>query len=144
MENYEVMFLMDVNMPEDERRDIANEIERDIIDLGGEVTSSQQYDVRNLAFPIDNVKRAEYRLIEYEAEKSGTTNDELRERLNFNEDIVRYLIVNQNKDRPPQEEVFEEEEEEEVPVDEKDEPTETDETETTTETESEDAEPTEA
>lgn len=114
MERYEVMFLLDVNLPEDERRDIANEIEREIIDLGGEVDSSSQYDVRDLAFPINSVNRVEYRLIEYEAEKAGTTNDELRERLNFRDDIVRYLIVNQNKDRHPDRDVFESESEEET------------------------------
>lgn len=113
MENYEVMVLLDVNLPEDERRDIANEIEKDIIDLGGEVESNTQYDVRELAFPIEGVTRADYRLIEYKTEKSGPTNDELRERLNFHDDVVRYLIVNQNKDRHPDREVFESAEEDE-------------------------------
>lgn len=111
MEHYEVMFLLDVNLPEDERRDIANEVEKEIIDLGGELESNSQFDVRDLAFPIDNVKRADYRLIEFRAEARGTVLDELRERLNFRDDIVRYLITNQRKDRHP-DEVFETPEEE--------------------------------
>lgn len=140
MENYEVMFLLDVNLPEDERRDIANEVEKEIIDLGGEVESNTRYDVRELAFPINNVNRAEYRLIEYETEKAGSTNDELRERLNFRDDVVRYLIVNQNKDRHPGEEVFESSEEEDPePVDEA-ETVEADAEETEETTETDDAE----
>jgi small subunit ribosomal protein S6 len=111
MQYYEVMFLLDVNLPEDDRRDIANEVEKEAIDLGAEVHSSEKWDVRDLAYPIDNVKRAEFRLIEFKAEPEGTVLDELRERLNFRDNIVRYLITNQRKDRHP-EEVFESPDEE--------------------------------
>jgi small subunit ribosomal protein S6 len=111
MEYYEVMFLLDVNLPDDERRDIANEVEKELIDLGAEVDSSEQYDVRELAYPIDNVKRADYRLIEFRAEAESSVLDDLRERLNFRDDITRYLITNQRKDRHP-DEVFESPEEE--------------------------------
>lgn len=111
MEYYEVMFLLDINLPEDERRDIVNEVEKELIDLGGEVDATKQYDVRDLAYPIDNVKRADYRLIEFRAEAESSVLDELRERLNFQDDVVRYLITNQRKDRHP-EEVFESPEEE--------------------------------
>lgn len=111
MEYYEVMFLLDINLPEDERRDIANEVEKDLIDLGAEVDSNKQYDVRDLAYPIDNVKRADFRLIEFRAEAESSVHEELRERLNFQNDVVRYLITNQRKDRHP-EEVFESPEEE--------------------------------
>lgn len=110
MEYYEVMFLLDINLPEDERRDIANEVEKELIDLGAEVDENKQYDVRNLAYPIDNVKRADYRLIEFRAVGESSVLDDLRERLNFQDDIVRYLITNQRKDRHP-EEVFESPEE---------------------------------
>ncbi len=111
MEYYEVMFLLDINLSDDERRDIANEVEKELIDLGAEVDSSEQYDVRELSYPIDNVQRADYRLIEFRAEAESTVLDDLRERLNFRDDIVRYLITNQRKDRHP-DEVFESPEEE--------------------------------
>lgn len=111
MEYYEVMFLLDINLPEDERRDIVNKVEKELIDLGAEVDATKQYDVRDLAYPIDNVKRADYRLIEFRAEAESSVLDELRERLNFQDDVVRYLITNQRKDRHP-EEVFESPEDE--------------------------------
>jgi small subunit ribosomal protein S6 len=110
MQYYEVMFLLDVNLPEDDRRDIANDVKKEVIDLGAEVRSSEKWDVRDLAYPIDNVKRAEFRLIEFKTDPEGTVLDELRERLNFRDNIVRYLITNQRKDRHP-EEVFESPEE---------------------------------
>lgn len=112
MEYYEVMFLLDINLPDDERRDIASEIKKELIDLGAEVDTSKQFDVRDLSYPIQNVNRADFRLIEFRAGAESLIVDDLRERLNFRDDIIRYLITNQRKDRHP-DEVFESRDEEE-------------------------------
>lgn len=112
MEFYELMFLLDVNLPEEDRLDVTDEIEEEVIDVGGEVESTSQYDVRDLAYPIDNITRADYRLIEFQIEEPGQPLEELRERLNFHDDIIRYLITNRRKDRHP-DAVFESQQEEE-------------------------------
>lgn len=88
---YELMFIMDVALAEDERREIVNEVEHEVIDLGGEIDTSDQYDVRDLAYPINDIKRGDYRLIRYKAD--GQMNQELEERMNIRDDVLRYMVV---------------------------------------------------
>lgn len=112
MRDYELMFILDVGLPEDERRDITNKIEHELVDLGAEINDSIQYGVRDMAFPIEGVTRGDYRLIK--CELSPANCDELQERLNFRDDILRYLLINVEKDLDISEPSEEEEEEEEV------------------------------
>lgn len=88
---YELMFVMDVALSEDDRREITNEIEREVIDHGGEIETFEQYDVRSLAYPINDVKRGDYRLIRFESD--GQQNQQLQQRLNIRDDVLRYLII---------------------------------------------------
>lgn len=88
---YELMFVMDVALPEDDRRNIAGDIEKVVIDHDGEIETSEQYDVRNLAYPINDIKRGDYRLIRYRSD--GRQNEDIQERLNIRDDVLRYLII---------------------------------------------------
>ncbi len=106
MRSYELMFILDVSLPEDERREIVNDIEHEIVDLDGEIESSTQFDVRDLAYPIKDVNRGDYRLITCELEPS--ISQELQERLNFRDDILRYLLVNVEEEREEESEETEE------------------------------------
>lgn len=106
--DYELMLLLDASIPEDERRDAINGVERELIDLDIEVVNSEQYDVRPLAYPIKGAKRGHYHLFEINV-PSGA-HDELQERLNLVESILRYLFV-RKREIP---ETFEEEGEEEA------------------------------
>jgi len=102
------MFILDVTLTEDDRREIVNAVERELIDLDAEIDSSTQYDERDLAYQIKGVKRGDYRLISFQIEP--TRCEELQERLNFRDDIVRYLLVNM-EERAAAEEPEEAEEE---------------------------------
>lgn len=88
---YELMCVLDVSLTEDERRDIVGELEHEIVDLDGEIVSSTQYGVRDLAYPISGVTRGDYRLIRYHGIPGA--NQDLQERLNYRDDILRYIIV---------------------------------------------------
>lgn len=88
---YELMFIMDVALAEDERREILNEIEREVIDLGAKVETTEQYDVRDLAYPINDITRGDYRLVRYRAD--GQMNQDLQERLNIRDDVLRYMLI---------------------------------------------------
>ncbi|MGM0381418.1 MAG: 30S ribosomal protein S6 [bacterium] len=109
LREYELMFILDINLPEDERRDIANKIEHELVDLEGRIQDSIEYGVRDMAFPIDGVTRGDYRLIKCELEPSIC--EELQERLNFRDDILRYLLINTEEDLQIAEESEEEKEE---------------------------------
>ncbi len=114
MREYELMFILDINLPEDERRDIANKIEHELVDLGGRIQDSIHYGDRDLAFPIEGVTRGDYRLIKCELEPSSC--EEVQERLNFRDDILRYLLINTEEDLQLGEEKEEESEEEKEEV----------------------------
>lgn len=114
MRLYELMLILDVSLPEDERREIVNKVEHELVDLEGEIESSTQFDVRDMAFPIKDVSRGDYRLITCKLEPSR--GQELQERLNMRDDLVRYLLVNVEGERNQEEEEEEEQEESEEPA----------------------------
>ncbi|MFB6356192.1 MAG: 30S ribosomal protein S6 [bacterium] len=112
MNPYELMFVMDAALPEDERREIVNEVEREIIDLDGEVEKSKHFEERDLAYTINNVTRGDYYIIHYYIDPP--VNEDLQERLNIRDDVLRYLIIRQDEENPfkePGEEEVEDEEE---------------------------------
>ena len=115
MREYELMFILDVSLAEDDRRKIVNDVERELIDLDAEIKDSTQYDVRDLAYQIKDVTRGDYRLISFYFEP--TRCQELQERLNFRDDILRYLLVNMEERTTP-EDVEEAEEKAEEPAEE--------------------------
>ncbi len=142
MRPYELMCVFDVSLTEDERRDVVGELEHEIVDLDGEIVSSTQYGVRDLAYPIGGVTRGDYRLIRYRGIPDA--NQELQERLNYRDDLLRYIIVRVENEADlkkfrPEEEQESGEETEEAPA----EPSDETEEESAQEDESEVAESTE-
>jgi small subunit ribosomal protein S6 len=112
MRKYDLMFILDVNLPEDGRREIVTKVEHEVIDVGGEIISSEQYGVRDMKFPINDVTRGDYRLIVCELDPKE--NKELQQRLNFRDDFLRYLLIRLDEEEAAEEEEVEEEEAEEV------------------------------
>lgn len=91
MRHYEIMFIMNAALPEDGRRDTIERVEDEIEQLDGTVHRSKDYDVRQLAYQIDDATRGHYRLMRFEVDPGSVQT--LKERLRLVEDVLRFLVV---------------------------------------------------
>jgi small subunit ribosomal protein S6 len=62
-----------------------------IKELGGEVIYEESWGLRNLAYPINNSKKAFYEFMNIEI--PGENIKTLNSKLNLNENVIRYLSV---------------------------------------------------
>lgn len=91
MRHYEVMFIMNAALPEGDRRETIERVEEEIEQLDGTVHRSKDYDVRQMAYPIENATRGHYRLMRFEVEPESVQT--LKERLRLIEEVLRFIVV---------------------------------------------------
>ena len=93
MINYEVMFIIDPTL-EDEEGDAAVERVKSVIAAEGEVGNVDVWGLRKLAYPIQKKNEGYYVVIDFKAEP--TLPAELDRRLKISEDLMRHIIVNKD------------------------------------------------
>ena len=74
--------------------DLESEIkkhEETISELNGSVVSKESWGLRNLAYPIKNNKKAFYELMNIDLPNENIK--KINEKLNLNENIIRYITV---------------------------------------------------
>ncbi len=74
--------------------DLESEIkshENIISDLNGSIVSKESWGLRNLAYPIKNNKKAFYELMNIDLPNENIK--KINEKLNLNENIIRYITV---------------------------------------------------
>lgn len=92
MRNYE---LMTIFKPDIEEQDLQAAVERlngQIAARGGEVTSSDLWGRRRLAYPIQDFRDGIYNLTQMKLDPKATV--ELERSLKLNDQIIRYMLVN--------------------------------------------------
>ncbi|HPX70400.1 MAG TPA: 30S ribosomal protein S6 [Bacillota bacterium] len=91
MSNYELMFVIDPLL-EEEKRDAAIETVKSIIAEAGEVTETDVWGLRRLAYPIDKKNEGYYVVMKFTA--SPELPKELDRRLRISDNFMRHIIVN--------------------------------------------------
>lgn len=94
---YEVMFIIDVSVPEDEVNTLSENLQRTITDQGGRVTKAENMGRRQLAYRIGHQTEGTYVLLEIEG--TGREIAELERRMRVNDQVVRYISVRVDEDR---------------------------------------------
>ncbi len=85
MNQYELTFLLN------EESELEN-IKKLIISLSGKVLKEEKWGKRTLAYPIKKHTTAEFFFWKLEIDQKNVS--ELRKKLNFNEKLLRYLLLN--------------------------------------------------
>lgn len=93
---YEIMFIVRPNLEEAKVKEIAQNFEKVLKENGAKVTSSKDLGQKELAYEIKGNKTGFYYLINIEANDAKAINEFDRLAL-INEDIVRHLIVKEEK-----------------------------------------------
>lgn len=94
MRHYEVVYLIHP----DQTEHVASMIERHvamITDAGGKVHRQEDWGRRQLAYPINNVHKAHYVLLNIECDQA--TMNELESAFRFNDAIMRHLVLSREE-----------------------------------------------
>jgi small subunit ribosomal protein S6 len=87
---YDLMLLIDPNAPEERRTAAVNEAES-LLSSGGEITATQDWGQRRMAYEIDHRPEAEYRLYQFNGDNALL--ERLNQRLRINDAVLRFRII---------------------------------------------------
>jgi len=91
---YELVFILNANLNEDDFTRVLGKVNDQITKLGGTVTETNQWGKRRLAYPIK--KQAEGNYVLEKVQIKQTALKELDTNLKLSEDVLRYLFVREN------------------------------------------------
>ena len=94
---YEVIFIVDPGVDDDEVTRLTENLKQIITDQGGVITKEENMGRRKLAYEI--LHKTEGTFVLFEIEGSGREIAELERRMRVNDQIIRYLTVRVDEDR---------------------------------------------
>ena len=110
MKKYELVFIADPRLAEDEVVALTDEYKAMLTSSGGEITKQESWGKKRLAYPIQKLNEGYYVLYNVELE-SGNPFVEVERRMQQNDKVLRYLTVRLDegrlRDRPDRREAAE-------------------------------------
>ena len=94
MPGYELVFILNANLSEDDFTRVLEKVNDQITKLGGTVTETNQWGKRRLAYPIKRQAEGNYVLEKVQIKQTALK--ELDAGLKMSEDVLRYLFVREN------------------------------------------------
>ena len=94
---YEVMFIVDTDVSDDEITRLNDNLQQIVTDQGGTITKNENMGRRKLAYPIGRKTEGHYVL--FEIDGSGREIAELERRMRVNDQVIRYITVRVDEDR---------------------------------------------
>jgi len=95
---YEMMFITDPRVSDDEVASLTEDVKQLLTAKGGEIVREEQWGRRKLAYEIDKLKEGKYTLL-YLADEDGDLGiAEVEYRMRQNDKILRYLTVRTDQD----------------------------------------------
>jgi small subunit ribosomal protein S6 len=88
---YEIVYIFDSVLTEDQVNEKLERYHQHITDGGGEITAVDHWGKRQLAYPIRKKTSGYYVVVQFTAPTDGLP--EMERTLKLDEDLVRYLIV---------------------------------------------------
>ena len=103
MTDYEILLMLDPELPEDRQNEIVKRSQELIKKSGGKWDAHQPWGRRRLAYEIDHKPEGTYHLLTFEAEPE--TLDEISRVLKITDGVMRHMAVRRVKGasaRPPE------------------------------------------
>lgn len=94
MNKYEVMFILESTL-EDDKREAAIEMVKEVISADGEVGKVDVWGMRKLAYPIQKKNEGYYVVIQFNGKPELPK--ELDRRLKISDSIIRHIIINKEE-----------------------------------------------
>lgn len=93
MTNYEVMFILDPTLSEEEKKAAIEKVQG-VISEHGELGDTDVWGLRKLAYPIQKKNEGYYVVTEFKADTEFPK--ELDRRIKISDQIIRHMIVNKD------------------------------------------------
>lgn len=91
MNKYELMYIIDVALDDEPRKELIERISKLVTDNGGEVEKTDEWGKRRLAYPINYKNEGYYVLVNFSA--GSDLPREIERVLQINENVLRYLVI---------------------------------------------------
>jgi small subunit ribosomal protein S6 len=91
---YEVVYIMDTTLPEEQSRSIVEKYSSVVTRSGGVVDDIDRLEPRRLAYPIKGRREGHYVVMNFHS--APTAKDELDRIFRISDDVLRHLIVRQD------------------------------------------------
>ena len=91
MKNFEATLLITPNIAKNNLNKIGEIFEKLVVEQGGSIKGKEDCGLRDLAYKINNLKKAFY--LFYQIEIYGDKIQDIKKNLTINEDIIRHLFV---------------------------------------------------
>ena len=93
MRTYELMFVVDPRVPDEEVVGLTDAVKELLESGGGQIAKEQSWGKRKLAYEINKLTEGKYVLLHVRAEEGSNPFPLLEQRMQQNEKILRYLTV---------------------------------------------------
>ncbi len=91
MKKYEVMVIINANLDDEARKVALNGLQEVITSNGGSISNVDEWGMKDLAYPIDHMKKGYYAVIKFAADNACVAEFDRLTRINKN--IVRHMIT---------------------------------------------------
>ncbi len=98
MRTYELMFVVDPRVSDDEVVSMTGDYRQMILAGGSEITKEESWGRRKLAYPIEKLNEGKYVVFYVSSEGGKTSLPEVEHRMRQNDKILRYLTVRTDLD----------------------------------------------
>lgn len=98
MRTYELMFIVDPRVADDEVASLTEDVKGLLTAKGGQVIREEQWGRRKLAYEIDKLKEGKYVLLYLSGEDGELPISEVELRMRQNDKVLRYLTVRTDQD----------------------------------------------
>ncbi|MEE8367140.1 MAG: 30S ribosomal protein S6 [Thermoanaerobaculia bacterium] len=98
MRSYELVFIVDPRLTEDETVALTEAVKELIVASEGEITKEESWGKRRLAYPIKKFKEGSYVLLHVAADGKNPLG-EVDQRLRQNDKILRHLVIRRDAGR---------------------------------------------
>ncbi len=92
MRRYELMFVADPRLSDEEVVELSQDFQKMITDEGGVIAKEESWGKRKLAYPIDKLTEGHYVLLHVQCE-DGSPFGMVRQRMQQSDSVLRYLTV---------------------------------------------------
>lgn len=91
MRNYELLFIVDASLADEDKEKAVASVSELIAKVGGKPGEPDKWGVRKFAYPVNYKTEGYYCLINFEAEDTAIA--QITNKLNINKNIIRQMIV---------------------------------------------------
>lgn len=98
MRTYEMMYILDPRVSDEEEKAIQSDVKELLTTNGGKIVREEPWGRRKLAYEINKLKEGKYTLLFLAGEAGVLKIEEVEYRMRQNDNILRYLTVRTDED----------------------------------------------